>query len=385
MKHFFTCAVASALLPISAAWADYQQPGLMGPDGSLPVFHARLREGLRFSLGWTQAHSTQPLAWQTAALQKARELILLPDQIATPFDARVIDEVDRGNYVARKVEFNVSPNSRVLGLLLVPKGKGPFPAALMLHDHGAQFDIGKEKLIRTWNHPAAEQSAIQWAQRYFSGNFPGDALAARGYVVLSVDALGWGDRTGPGFHRDAQQALASNLFNLGVSYAGLIATEDLQASRFLAAQGEVDPSRIAAIGFSMGAYRAWQVAALSEVVSAGIAVNWMATLQGLMVPGNNQLKGQSTFPMLHPYLARYLDYPDVAALAAPKPMLFYAGEHDPLFPLPSVRDTFKKMEQVWAAFGAAQKLHTQVWPLAHEFNSAQQQAAFDWLDSQFGQ
>ena len=365
------------------ALAQHQSPGLVGPDGSLPAFHAALREQLNFTLGWSALHATQPQAWRAAGLQKARELMLEPGVDATPFAPKVLREVDRGSYVARQIEFNVSVHSRVLALMLVPKGLGPFPAALVLHDHGARFDIGKEKLIAPWGHPAREQSAALWADKYFSGRFPGDALAKRGYVVLAVDALGWGDRTAPGFQTSSQQALAANLFNLGTSFASIIATEDVRAARFLASRSEVDPRRVAAMGFSMGAFRAWQVAALSDDVKAGIAVNWMATLKGLMVPGNNQLKGQSAFAMLHPYVMRYLDYPDIAALAAPKPMLFYAGEQDGLFPAASAQEAFAKMQSVWSAFGAADRLQTRFWPVGHVFVKDQQEAAFDWLDAQW--
>ncbi len=365
------------------ALAQHQSPGLVGPDGSLPVFHAELREQLNFTLGWSAVHATQPQAWRTAGLQKAREMMLEPGADNTPFTPKVISEVDRGSYVARQIEFNVTAHSRVLALLLVPKGVGPFPAALVLHDHGARFDIGKEKLIAPWGQPAREQSATQWVDKYFSGRFPGDALAKRGYVVLAVDALGWGDRTAPGFQTSSQQALAANLLNLGTSFASIIATEDVRAARFLASRSEVDPRRVAAMGFSMGAFRAWQVAALSDDVKAAIAVNWMATLKGLMVPGNNQLKGQSAFAMLHPYVARYLDYPDIAALAAPKPMLFYAGEQDSLFPAASAQEAFAKMQSVWAAFGADGRLQTRFWPVGHVFVKDQQEAAFDWLDAQW--
>ena len=42
------------------ALAQHQSPGLVGPDGSLPVFHAALREQLNFTLGWSALHATQP-------------------------------------------------------------------------------------------------------------------------------------------------------------------------------------------------------------------------------------------------------------------------------------------------------------------------------------
>ena len=88
--------------------------------------------------------------------------------------------------------------------------------------------------------------------------------------------------------------------------------------------------------------------------------------------------------MLHPGIGRYLDYPDVAGLAAPKPMLVYDGEKDTLFPTESVNAAFAKMKQIWAANQAADKLETRFWPLGHTFVQEQQDAAFAWLDKQFG-
>jgi hypothetical protein len=134
----------------------------------------------------------------------------------------------------------------------------------------------------------------------------------------------------------------------------------------------------------MGAFRAWQVAALSDSVSAFVAVNWMATTDGLMVPGNNQLKGSSAWHMLHPGVLRYLDFPDVASLAAPKPALFFAGEQDHLFPVASVNTAFAKMGKVWAAWKAADRFETRMLPGGHEFSKTTQDTAFDWLDKQLG-
>ncbi|WP_257720292.1 alpha/beta hydrolase family protein [Gracilinema caldarium] len=182
-----------------------------------------------------------------------------------------------------------------------------------------------------------------------------------------------------GWSNENQQALASNLMNMGVSYAGIIALEDLRAAQFLATLPMVDPKRIVALGFSMGAFRAWQCAALSADITAGICINWMATMKGLMVPGNNQLKGQSAFTMLHPFLGRYLDYPDIAGLAAPKPMLFYSGEMDTLFPINSVLEAYEKLRNIYRTIGASEQLETRIWPTGHVYDLEKQEASFSWL------
>nr|WP_321462815.1 dienelactone hydrolase family protein [uncultured Cohaesibacter sp.] len=248
---------------------------------------------------------------------------------------------------------------------------------IWLHDHGAHFDIGKEKGLRPWYDEARLAASQAWAERYFSGLFPAEELARRGYMVFAIDALGWGDRQGNGY--EAQQALACNLLNIGHSLAGVVAEDDLRSLRFMQTLSELDASRIAAVGFSFGAFRAWQLAALSPLVKAAVAICWMGTCRELMVPGNNQLRGQSAWHMTHPGLVRLLDYPDVAALAAPKPLYFIAGKEDALFPLPAVERAYEKLQGVWRAFGAQERLKTEFCAGGHHFDRVRQEAVFTWL------
>ena len=380
-----SAALLATALALPAAAQDHQHDyQRAGVADNMPVFQQALKARLTFPMAWSPQVKDLP-AWRSAGRARLWELTLqAPDN--TPFQPQVIAETDRGSYVARQVVFNLSADSRVRALMLVPKGQGPFPAALMLHDHGGKFDIGKEKAIQPWGETpldAARLASSQaWADKHFSGRYPGDALALRGYVVLAVDALGWGDR-GP-LTGDTQQALAANAFNLGSSLAGIMAAEDARAAAFLASRPEVDARKVAAIGFSMGAFRAWQVAALSDAVAAVVAANWMATTEGLMVPGNNQLRGSSAWNMLHPGLLRHMDFPDVASLAAPKPAMFFAGAQDRLFPAASVQQAFGKMEKVWRAWGAQDRFEARMLPGGHVFPQQEQDAAFDWLERQFG-
>jgi len=227
------------------------------------------------------------------------------------------------------------------------------------------------------------KDARDWVDKYYGGQFIGDALAERGYVVLAMDALFWGERgRKEGVEYEAQQQLAANLLQLGMSWLGVIAWDDVRSAEFLACLTEVDPARIGAVGLSMGSHRTWMVNALSDRVAAGAAICWMGTSDVLMAPDNNQTKGQSAFSMIAPGLRRYLDYPDTAALAAPKPMLFYNGDQDGLFPVAGVEKACNAMRTVWKGASAEDKLETRLWPAPHEFNRDMQEAAFAWLDRQ---
>ena len=371
-------APALAALAALAQEAPFESPGV---KDKLPAFYERLASRMDYPLSWRHGGQGDFVAWRQKARARVMDCLLTAPP-AVPFASKIIAEQDRGSYVARKVVFNVTGDSRVLAFLLVPKSAGPHPAVLLLHDHGAKFDLGKEKVIEPWDEPSEKlESARKWAAQYYGGRFIGDELARRGYVCLATDMLNWSDRGGGGYEN--QQALAANLFQYGASWAGLIAHEDLRAAEYLATQPEVDGKRVAAMGLSVGGYRTWQTAALSDRIAAGVSVCWMATRQGLIVPGNNQTGGQSAFTMIHPGLGNQLDYPDVASLACPKPMMFLCGNRDKLFPVASIEAAFAKMQKVWESQQVSARLVTRLYDAPHEFNAAMQDDAFAWLDSRF--
>ncbi|KPI30405.1 hypothetical protein OV320_3189 [Actinobacteria bacterium OV320] len=390
-RRAFVAGTGAALLTGAVIPADARAAAAEGPaavvdgptavvDGPLPDFHPALRAELTFPLAWGKSPIRDFRAWRRAARAKVEELLVVGSQDRTPYAPEFTDRRRQDGYTGELVTLSLTRHERVRAALLTPDGPGPFPAVLLLHDHGAKFDIGKEKLVRPWYDDTRLASAQVWSERYFSGRFVGDELARRGYVVLCADALGWGDR-GP-LAYDQQQALASNFFHLGSSLAGLMAREDTRAAGFLAGLDRVDRRRVAAVGFSMGAFRAWQAAALSDDLAAAAAVCWMTGLKEMMVPGNNTLRGQSSYYMLHPGLPRFLDFPDVASIAAPGPMLFFDGGLDPLFPADGVRAAHDRLRAVWRSRHAEERLHLKSWPdLGHVFVDRMQDEVFSWLDT----
>jgi len=355
---------------------NYQTPGGVA---DLSVFYQRVADRVTHPLSWTSGAYQDFGSWKKRAQQRVQQSWFAPPPSA-PWDVAMLGEEDRSTYVVRKLAVNISGDSRVLAYLTVPKGRGPFPAVLVLHDHGGRFDIGKEKMVRPFDVPeTVSKSSEEWIHRAYGGRSVADELSKRGYVCFVTDALNWGDRGGGGDR--GQQAIASNLMHLGMSFSGVMAWEDLRAAEFLAGLPEVDRNRIAALGHSMGAYRAWQVAAASPHIAAGVANCWMATVKSLIVPGNNQARGDPAYSMLHPGLLADLDYPDIASLACPKPMLFYNGRHDRLFPQFGVEHAYAKMRAVWLSQGASDRLVTTTWPVEHTFTAAMQEAAFTWLDA----
>jgi dienelactone hydrolase len=350
------------LLAGLAAWP------LLASADPLDATLARIQQAWQPRLAW------RPEAgWRAEALAAARRLMLRPGDDCSAFGTQVLAEQARDGHGVQQLTFRGALGDRVPALYLRPDGPGPHPAVLLLHDHGARFDIGKEKMVRPL---AASAAAEAWVQRHYGGAFVGDTLVQAGFAVLAVDALGWGERSRPGFARDDQQALASHLMQLGLHWAGIIASDDLRAHRWLRERPEVDARRVAVLGFSMGALRAWQLAAVCDDVQACVAAHWMCTRDGLLRPGEHTLAGQSTFSMGHPGLAAELDHPDVAALVAPQSLLLFGSPQDPLFPWDAVQDGWRQLARAWAAGG---RLATITTAGGHRFDLAQQQAATAWL------
>lgn len=381
MKHKLLPLLFAFLLSLSTVSAQTDSTAYE-VTGNMPVFYQQMKQQLTYPLAWGKAEEKDFAKWKAQARHVLAECMQNLQPAPKAYAMEVTDREQRDGYEARKIRFNLSEWSRVPAYLLVPEGKGPFPAIVLLHDHGAHFSIGKEKMVRPFHvAPEVMEDADQWASQCYDGQYVGDYLARHGYVVLAVDALFWGERgRKEGTSYDAQQALASNFLQMGASWGAFINVDDMRSAEFLASLPFVDKERVGSLGFSMGAYRSWMLAALTDVVRASASVCWMNTTEHLMTLTNNQNKGGSAYAMLIPALRRYLDYPHVASIACPKPTLFFNGTRDKLFPIEGVRDAYREMEAVWKSQGASDRLVTKLWDEKHFFNKEMQKETLEFFD-----
>lgn len=381
MKHKLLPLLFASLLSLSTASAQTDSAAYE-VTGNMPVFYQQMKQQLTYPLAWGKAEEKDFAKWKAQARHVLAECMQNLQPAPKAYAMEVTDREQRDGYEARKIRFNLSEWSRVPAYLLVPEGKGPFPAIVLLHDHGAHFSIGKEKMVRPFHvAPEVMEDADQWASQCYDGQYVGDYLARHGYVVLAVDALFWGERgRKEGTSYDAQQALASNFLQMGASWGAFINVDDMRSAEFLASLPFVDKERVGSLGFSMGAYRSWMLAALTDVVRASASICWMNTTEHLMTLTNNQNKGGSAYAMLIPALRRYLDYPHVASIACPKPTLFFNGTRDKLFPIEGVKDAYQEMEAVWKSQGASDRLVTKLWDEKHFFNKEMQKETLEFFD-----
>ena len=379
--HFETCLVILFLFFCSLS-THAQKRTVYEYDHEMPVYVDSIQACLIYPLAWRNCQQAMSFKeWRTQARQKVLDLMGPQPPKAAKYDMKVVAEEQRDGYKAQRVEFNLSRWYRVSAYLLIPDGKGKHPAINLLHDHGAHLYIGKEKMIKPFaTDTAVINDADRWVANLYEGQYMGDYLAKNGYVVFSMDAPLWGERgRKEGVDRNRYDIIAGNMMMLGRDLCAFMHYDDVESTNFLANLPFVDKRRIGCSGCSMGAYRAWMLAALSEHISACCAVCWMNTTSDQLTMKYGR-KENGGFANCIPMLRNWLDYPDIASLACPNPMLIIAGSRDKLFPVPGVEKAFAIMHDVWNGQKKGNLLETYVLDQPHECNLNNQKAALDFFN-----
>lgn len=310
---------------------------------------------------------------------------------------KMLAKEGREGYECRYVEFSVEEEERIKAYLLVPDKASraeKCPAVLMLHDHGARFDIGKEKLVRPMSAVLPDgqddhivKSSRQWIDKNFDGVFLADSLASLGYVVLVADALYWGERSPEDAQKwselnygnpasgiydglsskerkdlikelktkvyDGQRVLYDSLYDCGTIWAEKMLRDDVASVQLLRRLPFVDKRNIGAFGFSMGAHRCWMLAAFCDEVKCGVALSWMTSLD------REERMKPSDYSMAVMPMREQLDFGDIGLFLAPKPMLFLNGSEDHLFPMQKVETAFRKLQGHYSDYNKEHSVRTE--------------------------
>jgi dienelactone hydrolase len=152
--------------------------------------------------------------------------------------------------------------------------------------------------------------------------------------------------------------------------------DDLRTVDYLAARPEVDPQRIGCVGISMGGFRSLFLAALDDRIAAACVVGFMSAVRP-MIKAHLDIHSWVHFvPGLH----RFLDLPDVAIVAAPRPLLVQQCARDKLFPPEGMKEAVAKISAGYNRAGARERFSGRFHDEPHRFSRKMQDEAFAWLD-----
>jgi dienelactone hydrolase len=282
-------------------------------------------------------------------------------------DLRVEAEARGEGFVERRLVFTSEPGAEVPCHLLVPEGAPrPVPVVLCLQGHtsGMHVSLGR---------PAA-------------GGGRDYALQAvrRGYAALTLEIRGFGERRDrrPAEAREERYEPDSIDPNVTCKHAAMVALLlgrtslgekilDLRrAVDALASFPEIDAGRVYAVGNSGGGTLAWYAACveprLRGLILGSCFATYASSIGSVDHCCDNYLPGA----------LRWFDFPDLAALVAPRPLVVVMGRADPLFPLAGVEAAYRRTRAVYEAAGAADRCRLILCEGGHGFRPREAWDAF---------
>jgi fermentation-respiration switch protein FrsA (DUF1100 family) len=301
-------------------------------------------------------------AWQRRA---RRRLVrrLGPQPAAVPLRMEIRESTDAGRYQRQLIAYDSDAHMSVPAWLLVPHHRTrPGPAVLAQHGHGP----GKDDVCGLTSGPDSDEGH-DYAHR----------LAERGYVVLAPDLRTFGERADwnpPNLYGCDLSHVHATL--LGHSLLALDLWDLARGLDLLAGHPLVDPKKMGMVGLSQGGTCTLFLAAVDRRVRAAVVsgyVNEWATCAA--IPWN--MCGSQALPGI----VGDLDHADLGALVAPRPLLIESGSDDPIFPAPAADRAHVRLDSVYQALGAADRLELDRFEGGHRWHG---ERAYPFLDRWLG-
>ena len=287
------------------------------------------------------------------------------DELAAVVTGRLTFEGEgsSGGCVVEKLHYQSRPGLYVTANLYLPRDASPekpCPGVLYLCGHGRVVEDGVSlgNKVHYQHHGA-------W-------------LAEHGYAVLVIDTLQLGEIEGihHGTYREGRWWWPSR----GYTPAGVEALNGLRGVDYLCSRPEVDAQRIGVTGRSGGGAGSWWAAALDPRVKVAVPVAGITDLRDHVVEGCVSGHCDCMF-IVNTY--RW-DYPKVAALSYPRPLLLANTDQDRIFPLDGVMRTQAHVRRLYDLGGTPDAFGLVITSGGHADTQDLQMPAIRWLDAHLG-
>jgi dienelactone hydrolase len=299
--------------------------------------------------------------WQSRRSEYRQQLLemlgLSPLPERTPLDAETTGREEHEQFFVEKLHFQSRPGLYVTGNLYVPKQlEGKAPAILYVCGHGR---VKKEGV--SYGNKSNYQHHPAW-------------FARNGYVCLTIDTLQLGEIEG--MHHGTYRHNNFWWNARGYTPAGVEAWNSIRAVDYLQSRPEVDGERIGVTGRSGGGAYSWWVGALDDRIKVAVPVAGITSLKNHVVDGCIEGHCDCMF-QVNTY---GWDFPLVAALMAPRPLLISNSDKDHIFPLDGVIDVHQKVRRIYRLYDADDKLGLQITEGPHKDTQSLRVHAFSWFN-----
>ena len=315
-------------------------------------------------------------AWRSALRDKIDELVGGLPAANDRAPAEVLERREEDGYMRLKIVLTGRDGEEIPAYLLTPTGAPPPDgrrrAVLCLHGHGnGKSDVAGDPGQGSPVRRAEVQANIRAHNYDYAVQY-----ARMGCVALAPDGRGFGERA-EGLESSESECIVPGLVSLflGRPILGQRLSDDMAAVDYLCSLPGVDPARIGCAGLSEGGRRALYLAAMDDRIKAAVISGYFSTLTGAIREWS-RLENWDICNYL-PGLLRYADYPDLAALIAPRSLLIEYGTDDLLYEREAVDEALDRTARAFAAQGAAEHFAADVFSGGHRWNGIK---ALEWMD-----
>ncbi len=344
---------ASASLSQEYGSPDRGQPG----DEMIQKYLAR--EAQRIHDTFAEDISS-PEDWQELRTRYRQEYLymlgLWPMPEKSPLKAMVTGTLEGDGYVVEMLHYQSMPGLYVTGNLYRPshiQDGERLPAVFYVCGHS---HCGRD------GNKTAYQSHGIWFARH-------------GYLCLVVDTLQLGEIAA--IHHGTYRENRWWWHSRGYTPAGVECLNGIRGIDYLISRPEVDPQRIAVTGISGGGAATFWITAADERVAVAVPVSGMADLPSYVA--NRVINGHCDCMFLCNTFQ--WPWPRIAALIAPRPMLFTNSDHDAIFPMDANRRVINRLERVYSLYGAGDLVDGFVSIGGHAYRQDIRQAAYRFINT----
>ena len=243
--------------------------------------------------------------------QKLFELLGDLPETSDEVAVKKVKEIDKGAFILEVLLLDLNGMNLVPAYFSRPKDHdGRLPVVLFNHSHGGNYHIGKTELLVS--------------SEYLQKPSYAEELTSRGYGVLCIDMWGFGERRGK-----SESEIFKEMLWKGQVMWGMMIFDNLRAIDYLQTREDVDVTRIATLGMSMGGLMAWWLSALDERIKVCVDICGQVDAETLV---NNRGLDHHGFYSYVPSLLKHFRTSDIQELIAPRPHLSVVGTDDRLTP-----------------------------------------------------
>jgi hypothetical protein len=318
------------------------------------LIESKLRNEAVFRFAEHQLPATKK-EWEKSRVRIRNEVIKKAGIVIDhklPLNYTETGSIKMEGFTIRKIAFQTRQGVYATANLYVPDGNGPFPAVINMHGH--------------WREGRMSDAVQSVAH----------TLVLNGYVCLSIDAFGAGERsTVHGVYEYHGNNLGASTMNIGESLMGIQVSDNMRGVDLLSSLSYVDPQKIGATGASGGGNQTMWLTAIDERIKASMPVVSVGTFESYVM--NDNCICELPIDAL-----TFTEEAGIIALVAPRAIKICAHKKDdiPAFSPEQMIRTYNNARPVFKMLGAENNISYQLFDTTHGYWQADREGLLGWFN-----